>query len=245
MESSLDSGSMTALTEQMGHAQANIDTLFSFRLEGCEEIVCWDTTTHGAHSEMEGLAQYLSVNKDDEDIPKDDVLTLVQDAQEKSYGLIVVGEKDVAVLDPDGKVDSVFRGEIAVENLDQVKPLDEVLRQRILQLTPFFSEEYERGIMQRIPSCTSGRWHPAFTDITAKGADKGEGIRTLAAHLGLDIQNTIAFGDGGNDISMIKAAGIGIAMGNALESLKQEADYITTTVDDDGVLNALRHFGLV
>ena len=42
-----------------------------------------------------------------------------------------------------------------------------------------------------------------------------------------------------------KAAGIGIAMGNALESLKQEANYITTTVDDDGVLNALRHFGLL
>jgi hydroxymethylpyrimidine pyrophosphatase-like HAD family hydrolase len=44
---------------------------------------------------------------------------------------------------------------------------------------------------------------------------------------------------------MIKAAGIGIAMGNALESLKQEADYTTTTVDDDGVLNALRHFNII
>ena len=70
VESSLDSGSMTALTEQIGHSQANIDTLFSFRLESCEEVVCWDTTTHGAHSEMDGLAQYLSVNKDDEDIPQ-------------------------------------------------------------------------------------------------------------------------------------------------------------------------------
>lgn len=179
------------------------------------------------------------------DIPKDAVLTLVRDAQEKNYGIIVVGEKDVAVLDPHGEVDRVFRQEIAVDNLDQVKPLEDVLKQRILQLTPFFSEEYERDMMQRIPSCTSGRWHPAFTDITAKGADKGEGIKTLAAHLGLDIQNTIAFGDGGNDTSMIKGAGIGIALGNALESLKQEADYITTSVDDDGVLNALRHFGLV
>ena len=44
---------------------------------------------------------------------------------------------------------------------------------------------------------------------------------------------------------MIKAAGIGVAMGNALESLKDEANYTTTSVDDDGVLNALRHFGLV
>jgi hypothetical protein len=61
----------------------------------------------------------------------------------------------------------------------------------------------------------------------------------------LDFRHTIAFGDGGNDSSMIKAAGLGVAMGNALESLKEAADYTTTSVDEDGVLNALRHFGLV
>ena len=106
-------------------------------------------------------------------------------------------------------------------------------------------EDYEEELMAKIPTCTSGRWHPAFTDITAKGADKGEGIRTMAEHLGLDFQNTIAFGDGGNDSSMIKAAGIGVAMGNALESLKAEADYTTTSVDNDGIMNALRHLGLI
>lgn len=111
-------------------------------------------------------------------------MTVVEDAQEKNYGLIVVGERDVAALDPHGEVDRIFRGEIAVENLNLAKPLDVVLRQRILQLIPFFPEEYEGDLMERIPSCTSGRWHPAFTDITAKGADKGEGILALAAHLG-------------------------------------------------------------
>jgi hydroxymethylpyrimidine pyrophosphatase-like HAD family hydrolase len=44
---------------------------------------------------------------------------------------------------------------------------------------------------------------------------------------------------------MIKAAGIGVAMGNALESLKREADYTTTSVDEDGVFNALLHFGMI
>jgi hydroxymethylpyrimidine pyrophosphatase-like HAD family hydrolase len=44
---------------------------------------------------------------------------------------------------------------------------------------------------------------------------------------------------------MIRAAGIGVAMGNALDSLKAEADYITTSVDEDGVMNALRHFGII
>ncbi|MBQ3632181.1 MAG: Cof-type HAD-IIB family hydrolase [Prevotella sp.] len=179
------------------------------------------------------------------DIPKEAVEMVVQDAQEKSYGLIVVGEKDVAVLDPNGEVDRIFRSEIAVENLDQAKPLDVVLGQRVFQLTPFFPADYEQELMARIPSCTSGRWHPAFTDITAKGADKGEGILALAAHLGLNPNYTMSFGDGGNDSTMIKAAGIGVAMGNALQSLKDEADYTTTSVDEDGVLNALRHFSLI
>jgi len=178
-------------------------------------------------------------------IPKDDVRTLVGDAQDKQYGLIVVGEKDVAVLDPKGEVDRVFRGEIAVQNLDQAKPLDLVLKQPILQMSPFFSETYEQAIMKQLPNITSGRWHPAFTDMTAKGADKGEGIKAMAEHLGMDLRYTMAFGDGGNDTAMIRRAGIGVAMGNALDSLKCEADYVTSSVDNDGVLNALRHFKLL
>ena len=51
-------------------------------------------------------------------IPQEAVMTVVEDAKNKNYGLIVVGERDVAVLDPHGEVDKIFRGEIAVENLN-------------------------------------------------------------------------------------------------------------------------------
>lgn len=179
------------------------------------------------------------------DIAPENVQFTVRDAQEKGYGLIVIGEKDVAVLDPHREVDRIFRQELAVENLNQARPLAIVLQQNILQLTAFFTKDYEDRFMPCIPGCISGRWHPAFTDITAEGADKGQGILAMAAHLGLDPQLTMAFGDGGNDTAMIKAAGIGIAMGNALDSLKQEADYITTSVDDDGIWNAMQHFHLL
>ena len=178
-------------------------------------------------------------------IPKSDALTVVHDSIAKGYSLIVIGERDVAVLDPTGDVDRIFRQMLSVQELSKAKPIEEVLQQDIMQLTPFFSAEYESQIMARMPRCTSGRWHPEFTDITAQGADKGKGILAIAAHEGLDPRYTIAFGDGGNDTSMILQAGIGIAMGNAIDDLKRQADYVTPSVDEDGILVALRHYGIV
>ena len=178
-------------------------------------------------------------------IPAEDVMTCVQDSQAKNYGLIVVGRSQVAVLDPTGSVDRIFRLFLNVKEFDKPSPLEEVLRQDILQLTAFFDSDYEKDMLARMPDCVSGRWHPEFTDITAREADKGKGILAIAQHQGFDPSRTIAFGDGGNDLSMILQAGIGVAMANATDSLKQHADYITTSVDDDGIFNALRHFNVI
>ena len=178
-------------------------------------------------------------------IPPHEARLIVDDAIEKNYGVIVVGEKDVAVLDPRGQVDEIFRQHLAVQNLDLAKPVEHVLQQRIMQITPFFDKTYEEQLMARVPGCTSGRWHPAFTDVTALGADKGEGLLAMARYFGLNPDHTMAFGDGGNDSTMIRKAGIGVAMGNAIDELKAEADYITTSVDNDGIREALHHFGLI
>ena len=67
----------------------------------------------------------------------------------------------------------------------------------------------------------------------------------MAEYLGLEIGETMAFGDGGNDLSIIKEAGIGVAMGNAGDNVKAIADYVTSSVDEDGVKNALEHFGVI
>jgi len=177
-------------------------------------------------------------------ISKQDVMTCVDDAKAKGYGLIVVGRDKVAVLDPTGSVDRIFRQYLNVKEFDTPSPLEEILQQDVLQLTAFFDSTYEQEMLARMPHCVSGRWHPEFTDITSNDADKGKGILAIARHQGFDPSRTIAFGDGGNDLSMILQAGIGVAMGNATPNLKQHADYITTSVDDDGILNALRHLKL-
>lgn len=70
-------------------------------------------------------------------------------------------------------------------------------------------------------------------------------VGAMADYLGFDISETMAFGDGGNDRPMLCAAGIGVAMGNAVDEVKAHADYVTSTVDEDGVWNALRHFDII
>ena len=77
--------------------------------------------------------------------------------------------------------------------------------------------------------------------LVCRNVSLAAGIRSE----GFDPKHTMAFGDGGNDTSMILQAGIGIAMGNAIDELKQQADYVTSSVDDNGILNALRHFQVV
>ena len=90
-----------------------------------------------------------------------------------------------------------------------------------------------------------GRWNPDFADITPKGVTKHQGIDVFCKHFGLQLEETMAFGDGGNDIPMLRHAGIGVAMGNAVEEAKAVADYVTTDVDAEGVAQALKHFGVI
>ena len=79
-------------------------------------------------------------------------------------------------------------------------------------------------------------------EVSIAGATKSEGLRQLTALLGVTMEQTMAVGDSENDYSMINAAGVGVAMGNATDEIKAIADYITTTNEEDGVGEAVRHF---
>ncbi len=72
-------------------------------------------------------------------------------------------------------------------------------------------------------------------EINNAEANKGAALNALSDYLGLTTDNVMAFGDGGNDLPMLKAAGISVAMGNSLQILKDEADFVTLTHDRSGV----------
>ncbi len=82
-------------------------------------------------------------------------------------------------------------------------------------------------------------------DVIPKGGGKEVGIAAAAAHYGFSRENILVFGDGVNDERMIRWAGTGVAMGNAPDSVKAAADYVTSPVSQDGVKNALLRLGVL
>ena len=122
---------------------------------------------------------------------------------------------------------------------------ERALKEKVYQLNVFVSEEEEEDFMQLMPNSKTARWTSHFTDIIPKDGGKNKGIDAIINHFGIKLEETMAFGDGGNDIDMLKHAGIGIAMENARDDVKEIADFITTSVDDDGITNALRHYNVL
>lgn len=83
---------------------------------------------------------------------------------------------------------------------------------------------------------------PFFIEITPKDINKGKSVEVILKNLNIPLHEAAAFGDSLNDISMLEKAGIGIAMGNAVEELKQIADFITISNDENGIAYALREY---
>lgn len=116
----------------------------------------------------------------------------------------------------------------------------------IMQANIFISPDKEPEFMKQVmPNSTASRWTPLFMDVNPKDISKKVGVDAFCRHFSIDVAETMSFGDGGNDITMLKHTGIGVAMGNASPDVKAVADYITDHTDDDGVWNALQHFGLI
>ena len=82
-------------------------------------------------------------------------------------------------------------------------------------------------------------------EMVPKGFSKGTGIVKLCELKGIDMKDTIAIGDGANDVDMFRVVGYSVAMGNGADRAKEAADYVTATLHEDGIEKALKHLGLI
>ncbi len=131
---------------------------------------------------------------------------------------------------------------------DSAKPLDgysDDIRINKFSADILADTDYD-GVLRELSDAFDALRHEGnVVEFVPKGTSKATGIAWLCEYLGVDVADTYAIGDSVNDLDMLAAVGHGIAMGNALEEAKAAAEYVTTDIHNDGVWNAMKHYGLI
>lgn len=177
-------------------------------------------------------------------ISEADVSSLIAYQQEQEeFPVILVQEKGMYLNYKNDRVEEVLR----LLNFPEppVCPFDRMPVKEVFQIIAFFGEHQEERIMRILPDCESTRWSPLFTDVVPAGSSKRVGIDKMIDYFGISLEETLSFGDGGNDIRMLKHTGMSVAMGNADQEVKDTARYVTSSVDEDGVFYALKHLDIL
>ena len=105
----------------------------------------------------------------------------------------------------------------------------------ILNDNPLVLDKYINEFIKTFPECNVVRATSHLVEINMANVSKGEAVKTLCDVCNVKIEETIAVGDAGNDISMIQQAGLGVAMGNASDVVKKSAGYVARDVKDDAI----------
>ena len=151
-------------------------------------------------------------------IPQEDIERLITFQQSHPVPFVFAYGNEMFVTEVNDRVQAV--SDLIEIPVPPVASIEEARGKDILQIMGYFTaeEEKETDIFGKVLThCEPMRWYPLFADIIARG----------------------------NDIPMLKHVATGIAMGNAEPHVKAVADYVTTSVDEDGIANALKHFGLI
>ena len=176
-------------------------------------------------------------------IPRKGMEQMVEAARQGGFsGMFLEGEE--CWLNLDDQWAEAFIREFAVP-YPPVCPVERGLTHEVYQVIVMLDREREHLLLDRADCLTTTRWHPGFLDALPPGGGKDVGIKAVLRWADIPTEQAMAFGDGENDITMLRCVGVGVAMGNASDAVKQAADYVTSPVDQDGVRAALEHFGLI
>lgn len=178
-------------------------------------------------------------------LDKQDIEQLIHNAKIMGEDVLVAGVKEMSATGLNKALEDYMSfAKLKITNYGD-KHLQNVLDHDVYQLMVGTKEEQDAELLQGIKNLKVTRWWDCACDIVDKDCSKSQGISHVLEAYGYDRENVMAFGDGGNDMDMLAYAGMGVAMGNAKEKVKACANYVTDSVDDDGVVTALKHFHII
>ncbi|MWV43332.1 Cof-type HAD-IIB family hydrolase [Paenibacillus sp. HJL G12] len=120
------------------------------------------------------------------------------------------------------------------------------LAEEIYGMCLYADDSEAQKFVNQFPFLQFKRWHHYVMSVFEKSVvTKSSAIHKVLEHFGLNRSEAIAFGDGGNDVDMLEYVGLGIAMGNGEQRLKETADFVTKKASEDGIAFALKKFGII
>lgn len=180
------------------------------------------------------------------DLPIDpqDIQQILSFIDQKPFPCIFVEDEKMYINYHNQAVETVQK---AISTpLPELGNLKRGLTHPIYQVIPYdITIEQEQEILQQMPHCQYTRWHDLAIDIIPQNGGKQNGILEVLKNYHISIDETMAFGDGHNDIDMLKLVNIGIAMENANDEVKEAADEVTDNIDHDGIYKALKKHHLI
>ena len=184
------------------------------------------------------------------DINRKPLYGMPLEGQVKEFVLQLFREKETPVIlvEPERLYLNVEHPRVTKVQTDissDVPPVEAYTGADFYQACVYACGEEEKILQPILGQCEITRWHPGGVDVIAKGGGKRTAVSRFLERNGLKPEEIMAFGDGENDMGMLQLAGIGVAMGNAEEQVKQIADYVTADIDEDGIEKALKHFGVI
>ena len=171
-----------------------------------------------------------------------DIATLLDFLNENPYPCILVEEDQMYINFHNARVEKVQA--MIHSEMPPIGDLSRGYTHPIYQIILYMNDR-ERTFLPPMPGIKFTSWNMGGADGIPANGGKSTGIARVLEHYGIEKNETMAFGDGENDVDMFSAVGTAIAMGNACRAAKNAAHYITDKVDEDGIWNALKHFGVL
>ena len=174
---------------------------------------------------------------------KKDIETFVENAKRLNKAVTLAGINKMGCNFDDEILEEYFM--IANQHVHVIDEFNEFMDEEIYQMMVATTENQDELILENTTTLKVARWWHKACDIIPCNGGKDIGIQKILDYFNFKKDEAMAFGDGGNDISMLKYVGTGIAMGNAKDNVKAIADYITDSVQEDGIVSALKHFNII
>ena len=178
-------------------------------------------------------------------LSKEYIPELVDYATENKIGLITYDDDSIVVGTPIDEYIELesFINKLPLKEKNLVEYVDYNPNKCLLTAPGEIAAEHEKILSKKFEGRISiYRSEPFFIEALPMGIDKAHSIEVLINHLGIPKENTIACGDGFNDLTRIKYAHVGVAMANATDVVKENADYITKSNNEDGIAHVIEKF---